>query len=119
MGVPHNGIGDDMSVGILSGNVKSITIMQATVDLGSVAANTSEEETATLTGVRAGDVVKVVKSDLDAGIILGTVRVTADDTIAIQVSNTTAGAVNAASETMTFEVSRPESTDNLPTEVLS
>lgn len=104
--------------GIIMGNVRSITIMQATVDLGSVAANTSEEETATLTGVKTGDVVVVSKSDLDAGIILGTVRVTADDTIAIQVINTTASPVDAASETMDFVVFRPETTDNYPNEVL-
>lgn len=108
-----------MSVGILSGNVKAFTILQATVDLGSVAANTSEEETATLTGVLPGDVVVPVKPSLEAGIVIGTVRVTAADTIAIQVVNATGSAVDAASETYTFLVGRPESTDNLPSEVLS
>jgi len=108
-----------MSTGIIAGNVKSITVMQATVDLGSVAANTSEEETATLTGVKTGDIVQVIKSDLDAGIILGSVRVTGDDSISIQVVNTTASPVDAASETMDFLVVRPESVTNYPTKVLS
>lgn len=99
-----------MSVGIIGGNAASITVLTATVDLGSVAANTSEEETATVTGVKSGDYVAVMKSDLDAGIMIGTCRVSADDTVAITVMNSTAGAVDAASETMTFLVIRPEPT---------
>jgi len=100
-----------MSTGIIAGNAFSIQIVTATVDLGSVAANTTEEETATVTGVRTGDFVSVSKSDLDAGIMLGTCRVTAADTVAIQVVNSTASAVDAASETMTFMVIRPEAGD--------
>ena len=99
-----------MSNGIIAGNALGITVLTATVDLGSVAANTSEEETATVTGVKSGDYVAVVKPSLEAGIILGTVRVTADDTVAIQVVNTTAGAIDAASESMTFLVIRPSDT---------
>lgn len=98
-----------MSITTIAGNVSGITVLTATVDLGSVAANTTEEETATITGVRAGDYVAVMKSDLDAGILLGTCRVTAADTVAIQVTNPTGSAVDAASETMTFLVVRPES----------
>ena len=48
-----------MSVGVIAGNVASINYVQATVDLGSVAANTSEEETFTLTGVKVGDLIIV------------------------------------------------------------
>lgn len=98
-----------MSTGIIDGNISSITILDATVDLGSVAANTTEEETATVLGVKTGDYVAVVKSDLDAGLLLGTVRVTADDAVAIQVANVTAAPIDAASETMLFLVLRPES----------
>lgn len=97
-----------MSVGVLNGNAYSVHIVTATVDLGSVAANTSEEETATVSGVKVGDFVSVSKSDLDAGIILGSCRVTAANTVAIQVVNATASAVDADSETMTFLVVRPE-----------
>lgn len=107
-----------MSVGIMSGNCKGITILQATVDLGSVAANTSEEETATLTGVRTGDIVLVRKPTLEAGIVIADARVSADNTVTMQVINTTAGAINAASETMDFIVFRPESIDNYPSEIL-
>ena len=97
-----------MGVGVLSGNIQGVTLLTATVDLGSVAANTTEEETATVSGVKLGDFVLVSKSKLSAGILLGTCRVTAADTVAIQVVNTTGSAVNASSETMTFVVIRPE-----------
>lgn len=107
-----------MTVGIQAGNAASITVMTATVDLGSVAANTSEEETATVTGVKTGDFVIISKPTLEAGIILGTCRVTAADTVAIQVVNATGSAVDAASETMNFIVIRPENPNNIPTEVL-
>lgn len=106
-----------MSVGVLDGNVKSITILQATVDLGSVAADTSEEETATVTGVRSGDIVIVRKPTLEAGIVIADARVSADDTVTLQVVNATAGAIDAASETMDFIVFRPETTYDLPSEV--
>ena len=97
-----------MGVGVLSGNIQGVTLLTATVDLGSVAANTTEEETATVSGVKLGDFVLVSKSKLSAGILLGTCRVTAADTVAIQVVNTTGSAVDASSETMTFVVIRPE-----------
>lgn len=107
-----------MSVGVIAGNVRSMTILQATVDLGSVAANTSEEETATVTGVRTGDIVLVRKQSLEAGIVIADARVSADDTVTMQVINATGSAVDAASQSMDFIVFRPESTDHYPTEVL-
>lgn len=107
-----------MSTGIIAGNVRSITILQATVDLGSVAANTSEEETATVTGVKSGDIVVVRKPTLEAGIVIADARVSADDTVTMQVINSTAGAIDAASETMDFIVFRPETVTTYPSEVL-
>lgn len=100
-----------MANGILTGNVTGITVLSATVDLGSVAANTSEIETATVTGVRVGDRVVAIKTALEAGIIIGSCNVTADDTVAIQVINTTGSAVDDASETMDFIVFRKEGQD--------
>lgn len=97
-----------MSTGIFAGNVKGITVLTATVDLGSVAANTSEIETATVTGVKAGDAVIAIKPTLEAGLIVGTAYVTADDTVSIQVGNFTGSAIDAASETWQFIVLRNE-----------
>jgi hypothetical protein len=107
-----------MSVGIIAGNVRSMTIMQATVDLGSVAANTSETETATVVGVKSGDIVIAEKPTLEAGLLIGSCWVSADDTVSIQVGNLTASPIDAASETWTFTVLRPETVYNYPSEVL-
>lgn len=97
-----------MSITTIPGNIGGMMILTATVDLGSVAANTSEEETATVTGVKTGDVVVCVNSSLDAGQVIADARVSAANTVTLQVINTTAGAIDAASKTMTFLVLRPE-----------
>ena len=105
-----------MSVGIISSNILGLKILQATVDLGSVAANTSEEETFTLSGVQVGDFVVVQKEDLEAGIILGSARVEAADTVTVEVINATGSAVDAASATMKVLVARFEgAAADLPT----
>ena len=95
-------------IGSIYGNIQGAIILTATVDLGSVAANTSEEETTTVTGVKTGDVVFVVNSGLDAGQVIADARVSAADTVIMQVINTTGSAIDAASKTMTFLVLRPE-----------
>ena len=97
-----------MSVGIIAGNVASLSVINATVDLGSVAANTSEEETATVPGVITGDVVFVSDSALSAGQVVAKARVSAANTVTLQVINTTAAPIDAAARTMTFFVIRPE-----------
>lgn len=83
---------------LLTSNIELMGIATVTVDLGSVAANTSELETVTVTGVKIGDYVAVTKPTLEAGISLGSAFVTADDTISVEVQNSTASAVDAASE---------------------
>ena len=108
---------NNMSVGILSGNAKSITIMQATVDLGSVAANTTELEDATLTGVKKGDIVIAIKPTLEAGLAINQCYVDEDDSLKITVSNLTGDAIDEASETLDFLVVRPESIYNYPESV--
>lgn len=105
-----------MGVGVLAGNIASINLVSATVDLGSVAANTSEEETFTLTGVKVGDFVSVQKENLEAGIVLGSARVEADGVVTVEVINATGSAVDAASATMSVLVIRPEgNATSLPT----
>lgn len=108
-----------MSVGILSGNCASITIMQATVDLGSVAANTTELEDATLTGAKVGDIVMAVKPTLEAGLAIVQCYVDEDDSLKITVGNFTGDAIDASSETIDFIVFRPETINNYPPKVLS
>lgn len=97
-----------MSAGIIMGNIRSMNIVSATVDLGSVAADTTEEEDATLVGVKTGDVVIATKPTLEAGLTILQTRVDEDDSLKIMVGNFTDGAIDEASETITFLVVRPE-----------
>lgn len=107
-----------MSVGVIAGNARSITIMQATVDLGSVAANTTELEDATLTGVKVGDIVVAIKPTLEAGLAIIQAYVDEDDSLKLTVGNFTGSPIDEASETIDFLVIRPESVNSYPSEVL-
>ena len=65
-----------------------------------VAANTTEEQTFTVAGLRAEDVVTVNKPSLDAGLGIVGYRVSADNTLAISFINATGGALTpTAAET--------------------
>lgn len=97
-----------MSAGVIMGNIRSMNIVSATVDLGSVAANTTEEEDAVLTGVKVNDTVIPVKPTLEAGLAILGVRVDEDDSLKITVGNFTGSPINEASETISFLVVRPE-----------
>lgn len=108
-----------MSVGILAGNVRSITVMQATVDLGSVAANTTELEDATLTGVLPGDIVLAIKPTLEAGLAVIQCFVDEADSLKITVANVTGSPIDEASEVIDFLVIRPETTAAYPGAVLT
>lgn len=98
-----------MSVGVPTGNIKAQYVFTVTVDHASCAANTSIETVVTVPGLKVGDFVAVNKPSLEAGLSVANARVSAADTLAIQVSNTTAGAIDEASETYTITVLRPES----------
>lgn len=97
-----------MSAGLIGGNVKCMGVLSITVDLDSVNTNTSGETTVTVPGLQVGDFVAVNKPSLEAGIVVGTCRVSAANTLAIQVINTTGGSVNEASETFIVFWARPE-----------
>lgn len=83
-------------------------VFSLTIDVASVAAATSAEQTFTLRGLRLGDFVMVSKPSLTAGLAIGSARVSAADTIAIQFINATAGALDPASETYLVHWFRPE-----------
>lgn len=78
------------------------------LDVASVATNTSAEQTFTVTGlVAATDVVlSVIKPTATAGLGIVGWRVSADNTLAITFMNTTAGALDPAAETYTIVVAR-------------
>lgn len=86
-------------------------VASITVDLGSVAANTTEEETVTVPGLTTDMFVAVNKPSLDAGIAVCNARVSAADTLILTVVNSTAGAVDASSETYKLLWIKPNVTD--------
>lgn len=92
-------------------NLVSIFALTKTFDPASVATITTAEQDVTVTGVKVGDIVLAVnKPSLTAGLGICNARVKAADTISLQFVNPTAGAVDAASETYTFVIARPEAT---------
>lgn len=100
-----------MGYTIHAGNVAGLSIVTVAVDLGSVAANTSEEETATVPGVKVGDLIVCMDSALSAGQVIAQARVSAANTVTLQVINTTAGAIDAGSRSMKFLVVRQDGAD--------
>lgn len=86
-------------------------VASVVVDLGSVAANTTEEETVTVPGLTTDMFVMVNKPSLDAGIGVAGARVSAADTLILTIVNSTGGAVDAASETYKLFWWKPNQTD--------
>lgn len=65
----------------------------------SVVANTTVEQTLSVTGLKPQDIIlSVIKPTLTAGFGVLQGRVSATDTLAVQLINTTAGAIDAPSE---------------------
>lgn len=99
-----------MAVTTIGGNVLAAGFITVTIDLASVAAATSAEQTFTVPGLRVGDFVAVtIPSTLNAGLGIVGARVSAADTLALRVMNATAGALDAGSASFGVMVIRPES----------
>lgn len=105
-----------MSSLIPRGNIARIFALQIVFDPASVATITTAEQTKAVIGLKVGDLVFWQKPTNTAGFGVTNARVSAADTLAITVVNPTAGAVDAASETWTFLVFRPE-TITLPSSI--
>ena len=80
------------------------------LDVASVAANTSAEQSFPVKGLRSGDFVHVNKPSLHAGLVVSTARVPAADALAITFGNTTAAPIDPAAETYLLFYFRPEKT---------
>lgn len=80
-------------------NANAFGVTDIALDVASVAANTTAEQTFTVNGLETDMFVMVNKSVLDAGIGIVNARVSAKDTLALTFVNSTAGAVDPASET--------------------
>jgi hypothetical protein len=61
--------------------ITGITVYTQSIDVASVAANTSAEQTFTVTGLATTDKVFVIKPSLSAGLVIGNARVSAANTL--------------------------------------
>ena len=76
-----------------------VKLYTPTIDVASVAANTTAEQTFTVTGLRTDDVVLcVIKPTLSAGLGICGWRVSATDTLAITFNNNTAAPIDPAAQ---------------------
>lgn len=85
-------------------------VVSATLDVASVAAATTAQQTFTVPGLRVGDIVIPMKPSLTAGLGIAGARVSAADTLAITFINATAGALDPAAEAYLIFWFRPEKT---------
>lgn len=100
-----------MSSMIPRGNINELQIVSVALTPSAVGANTTAQQTFTVTGVKTTDVViSVEKPSHQAGIGIVGARVTAADTVGITFSNNTgAGITPTAGETYDFVIARLDS----------
>lgn len=89
--------------GFISGTagttITQIRVYSQSLDVGSVAANTTAEQTFTVTGLTTTDKVFVNKPSFSAGLGVCNARVSAANTLALTFNNNTAAAIDPAAET--------------------
>lgn len=100
---------DTLSVGTLAATtnvavgggtaITKIVVYSQSLDVASVAANTTAEQTFTVTGLTTADKVFVNKPSLNAGLGIVNARVSAADTLALTFVNATGAAIDPAAET--------------------
>jgi hypothetical protein len=81
--------------------ITQIKVYSQSLNVASVSANTSAEQTFTVTGLTTADKVVVSKPSLSAGLVIGNARVSAADTLALTFGNLTASGIDPAAETYT------------------
>lgn len=74
-------------------------VVTSSINVASVAANTTAEQTFTITGLKTTDMVFVNKPSASAGLGIVNARVSAADTLAITFVNATAAPIDPAAET--------------------
>ena len=95
--------------GILDGNLKAAWLLTLTIDVASVAANTTAEQDFTVNGLKTADLVFVNKPSLNAGLGVCNARVKSANTLSLTFNNNTAAAIDPGSEAYTLLIVRPES----------
>lgn len=104
-----------MSTNFTRGNVLKLFAVSVTWNPAAVATATTAEQTVTVPGVQAGDVVVSYNKPANtAGAMPVNARVSAANTVAVSFVNPTAGSVDPAQETWTFVIGRPETPGSLP-----
>lgn len=86
--------------------LNKLQIVSASLTPAEVAATAAIEQTFTVAGVKAGDLVAVTAPGTTAGIGIGAARATADNTVGIHFSNPTAGALTPPAGSYVFLVAR-------------
>ena len=74
-------------------------VVAISLDVASVAANTTAEQTFTIGGLKTTDFVSIVKPSHSTGMGIVNARVSAADTLAITFVNATAAPIDPAAET--------------------
>lgn len=97
-----------MTHGITNGNAAGVYVISASLTPAEVATIVTVEQDFTVTGVKVGDAISVNPPGITAGASIVNCRVKAADTVSIQFTNPTAGAVTPLAGTHTFTVFRPE-----------
>jgi len=97
-----------MSVGLIMGNVSGVYALEASLTPAEVATITTAEQTFTVAGLKATDMVYVNSPSHVAGVALANARVSAADTLALTFVNPTAAGVTPAAGTYTITVVRCE-----------
>lgn len=94
------------TLGVSGTAITQMRVYSQALDPASVAANTTAEQTFTVTGLATTDKVFVNKPSNTAGLGIVNARVSAVDTLAITFGNFTAAPIDAASETYTITAIR-------------
>jgi hypothetical protein len=87
-------------------SAKREIVATANLDFASIAANVDGELTATVAGVKVGQVVSISAPSLDSGLV-ATAYVSAANTVTVRVSNVTVGAINAAAQDFFLSIGAP------------
>lgn len=99
-----------MSVGVIAGNVASISVIDVSLTPAEVATIVAPAQTFTVPGLKTTDAVMVNPPSQTAGVAIANCCVSAADTLSIQFVNPTAGALTPAAGTHRVTVFRAEGT---------
>lgn len=96
-----------MTQGITCGNTYGMYVVTKSITPAAVLTITAVEQTFTVAGVKIGDAVFVSPPGTQSGVIMGSCRVTAANTVGIQFVNPTVGSVTPTAGNHVFTIFRP------------